>query len=133
MTRFTSDFLNYCVGFETIFNSLENLTQNERPYPHYDVQRIDEDTYVIEMALAGYKKENIKVMVKDNFLIVEGKSDLKKDNSDYVRRGIAQRSFKKRLQISDHLECKDAKFEDGMLSVHLKNIREKNTKQITVK
>jgi molecular chaperone IbpA len=126
------NFLNFSVGFDSIFNDLEYLCYNERPYPHYDVVKSDDKNYTIEMALAGYKKDSIKVTVDDNVLTVEGGS--KEDsNKNYVSKGIAKRYFKKRMQIADHLEAKDAKFEDGMLSISLKNIREKKVKNISVK
>jgi len=126
------DFLNFSIGFDSIFNSLEYFTQNECPYPHFDVVKVDDNNYVLEMALAGYKKDSIKATVDHNILIVEGGS---KDDStkSYVRKGIAKRHFKKKMQIADHLECEKAKFEDGMLSIYLKNIREKKVKQITIK
>ena len=126
------DFLNFSIGFDSIFNSLEHFTQNGYPYPHFDVVKVDDNNYVLEMALAGYKKDGIKATVDSNILTVEGGS---KDDStkSYVRKGIAKRYFRKKMQVADHLECKDAKFEDGMLSIYLKNIREKKVKQLTIK
>ena len=127
------DFLNFSVGFDSLFHSLENFTVNGRPDPHFDVVKSeDSKNYTIEMALAGYKKDSIKVNVEDNVLTVEGGS--KDDNyKNYVSKGIAKRFFVKKMQIADHLEVKDAKFEDGMLSINLKDVREKKVKQISVK
>ena len=125
------DFLNFSVGFDSIFHNLEHLCYNGAPYPHYDVVKSEDENYTLEMALAGYKKDSIKVSVKDNILTVEGGS--KDDpNKNYVSKGIAKRYFKKRMQISDHLEVEKAKFEDGMLLISLKNIRESKAKEIKI-
>ena len=125
------DFLNFSVGFDSIFHNLEHLCYNGAPYPHYDVVKSKDENYTLEMALAGYKKDSIKVSVKDNILTVEGGS--KDDsNKNYVSKGIAKRYFKKRMQISDHLEVEKAKFEDGMLLISLKNIRESKAKEIKI-
>ena len=125
------DFLNFSVGFDSIFHNLEHLCYNGAPYPHYDVVKSKDENYTLEMALAGYKKDSIKVSVKDNILTVEGGS--KDDpNKNYVSKGIAKRYFKKRMQISDHLEVEKAKFEDGMLLVSLKNVRESKAKEIKI-
>ena len=125
------DFLNFSVGFDSIFHNLEHLCYNGAPYPHYDVVKSKDENYTLEMALAGYKKDSIKVSVKDNILTVEGGS---KDDphKNYVSKGIAKRYFKKRMQISDHLEVEKAKFEDGMLLISLKNIRESKAKEIKI-
>lgn len=125
------DFLNFSVGFDSIFHNLEHLCYNGTPYPHYDVVKSENGNYTLEMALAGYKKDSIKVSVKDNILTIEGGS--KDDpNKNYVSKGIAKRYFKKRMQISDHLEVEKAKFEDGMLLVSLKNVRESKAKEIKI-
>ncbi len=125
------DFLNFSVGFDSIFHNLEHLCYNGAPYPHYDVVKSKDENYTLEMALAGYKKDSIKVSVKDNILTVEGGS--KDDpNKNYVSKGIAKRYFKKKMQISDHLEVEKAKFEDGMLLISLKNIRESKAKEIKI-
>ena len=117
------DFLNYSVGFDSVFRSLEYFNQNTAPYPHFDVIKVD--------ALAGYSKDSISVTVDSNILTVEGGS--KEDSpKNYVRKGIAKRHFIKKMQVSDHLQCEKAKFENGMLSISLKNIREKKIKKLKV-
>jgi len=92
----------------------------------------DEGKYVIELALAGYKKDEVSVEVKDGVLIIEGKS--KEDLSNYVHQGIAKRSFKRQFQLADYVECKGGKLADGMLNVELEyNPPEsKKSKQIKI-
>tara|TARA_R110000787_G_scaffold4625_1_gene17445 strand:+ start:732 stop:1136 length:405 start_codon:yes stop_codon:yes gene_type:complete len=126
------DFLDFSVGFDSVFRSLEGFTVHGTPYPHFDVIKDkDSDNYIMEMALAGYKKDSLKVNVEDNVLIVEGGSK-DEDSTSYVKKGIAKRYFKKKLQLADHLEVTSSKFEDGMLSVVLKNIRKNNKKEIKI-
>ena len=86
-------------------------------HPFYNIKRIKDDKYVLEMALAGYTKSDVKVEVADGVLSIEG--SISKDAEDYVYRGISKRAFSKKLQLSEYVECKGAKFEDGMLKVDL--------------
>ena len=88
------------------------------------------------MALAGYKKSEVKVEVTDGVLSIQGSSSFTdKEAQAYIHRGISKRSFAKRLQLSEYVECKGAKLEDGMLKVELEYNppEDKRPKQITVK
>jgi molecular chaperone IbpA len=112
-----STFLNNAIGFEDMFDRFDYLTSINSGFPHYNIRKETEGKYVIELALAGYKKDEVSVEVKDNVLIIEGKS--KEDLSNYVHQGIAKRSFKRQFQLADYVECKGGKLEDGMLNVEL--------------
>ena len=85
------------------------------------------------MALAGWKKSDIKVTVEDGVLSIVGK--VEKNNDNYIHKGVAQRAFIKRLQLSEYVECTGAKLEDGMLKVELvyDPPEDKKAKKITVK
>ena len=85
------------------------------------------------MALAGYKKSEVKVEVTDGVLSIKGNTS--KEKEDYVHRGIAERAFAKQLQLSEYVECTGAKLEEGMLKVDLEYNppEDKKPKQITVK
>jgi molecular chaperone IbpA len=112
-----STFLNNAIGFENMFDRFDYLTSINSGFPHYNIRKETEGKYVIELALAGYKKDEVSVEVKDGVLIIEGKS--KEDLSNYVHQGIAKRSFKRQFQLADYVECKGGKLEDGMLNVQL--------------
>jgi len=112
-----STFLNNAIGFEDMFDRFDYLTSINSGFPHYNIRKETEGKYVIELALAGYKKDEVSVEVKDNVLIIEGKS--KEDLSNYVHQGIAKRSFKRQFQLADYVECKGGKLENGMLNVEL--------------
>ena len=127
-----STFLNNAISFEDMFNRFDYLTSINSGFPHYNIRKETEGKYVIELALAGYKKDEVSVEVKDGVLIIEGKS--KEDLSNYVHQGIAKRSFKRQFQLADYVECKGGKLEDGMLNVELEyNPPEnKKPKKITI-
>ena len=88
---------------------------------------------ISEMALAGYKKSDIKVNVQEGVLSIEGSAS--EDKEDFVHKGIAKRSFKRQLQLAEYVECNGAKLEDGMLKINLKHNppEEKRAKQILIK
>jgi molecular chaperone IbpA len=110
-------FLTKSIGFEDIFSRFFELEDFNGGHPFYNIKRIKDDKYVLEMALAGYKKAEVKVDVTDGVLSITGNAS--KEAEDYVHRGISKRSFAKQLQLSEYVECKGAKLEDGMLKVDL--------------
>ena len=87
-------------------------------YPPFNI--IQENTHesTLEIALAGFKKKEVKVYTEHGKLIVEGKKEEKKEN-EYVHRGMAQRSFQRGWQLTDDVEIKEVTFEDGLLSINL--------------
>ena len=110
-------FLTKSIGFEDIFNRFFEMEDFNGGHPFYNIKRIKDDKYVLEMALAGYKKSEVKVEIIDGVLSITGSTS--KEADDYIHRGISKRSFAKRLQLSEYVECKGAKLEAGMLKVDL--------------
>ena len=128
-----NNFLPNYIGFEDFFERFHRLPTINAGFPHYNIKKAGEDKYILEMAVAGYKKSDIDVQVQDGVLSIEGKSS--EDKEDFVHRGIAKRAFKKQLQLSEYVECTGAKLEDGMLKVDLKydTPENKKPKKISVK
>ena len=126
-------FLTKSIGFEDIFHRFFELEDFNAGYPFYNIKRIKDDKYVLEMALAGYKKSEVKVEVADGVLSLKGEA--RDEKEDFVHKGIARRAFAKQLQLSDYVECKGARLEEGMLKVDLEYNppEDKKPKQITVK
>tara|TARA_Y100001947_G_scaffold127302_1_gene112271 strand:- start:1724 stop:2140 length:417 start_codon:yes stop_codon:yes gene_type:complete len=113
-------FLTKSIGFEDIFNRFFEMEDFNGGHPFYNIKRINDNKYVLEMALAGYKKSEVKVEVTDGVLSIQGSSSFTdKEAQAYIHRGISKRSFAKRLQLSEYVECTGAKLEDGMLKVDL--------------
>ena len=87
-------------------------------YPPVNIIQENNHESTLEIALAGFKKKEVKVYTEHGKLIVEGKKDEKKEN-EYVHRGMAQRSFQRGWQLTDDVEIKEVVFDDGLLSIHL--------------
>ena len=128
-----NNFLNNAIGFESFFDRFHRLPTINAGFPHYNIKKAGEDKYSLEMAVAGYKRSDIKVTVEDGVLSIAGK--IKSDADNYIHKGVAQRAFVKRLQLSEYVECKGAKLEDGMLKVELfyNPPENKKTKEIKIK
>ena len=102
----------------TIQNFWESTNAN---YPHFNIIQENNHESTLEIALAGFKKKEVKVYTEHGKLIVEGKKEEKKEN-EYVHRGMAQRSFQRGWQLTDDVEIKEVVFDDGLLSIHLGKI-----------
>ncbi len=126
-------FLTKSIGFEDIFNRFFEMEDFNGGHPFYNIKRIKDDKYVLEMALAGYTKSDVKVEVTDGVLSIKG--TISKEAEEYVYRGISKRAFAKQLQLSEYVECTGAKLEDGMLKVDLEYNppEDKKTKTVEIK
>ncbi len=113
----------YAIGFDHLMDHLvslhsnNNLTTNE--YPPYDIIKEGESNYKIELAVAGFKKDELSIQLKDNTLTIKGESNSKNSNGDYLHKNIARRSFSKSFTLAENIEVGEASFEDGVLSVSL--------------
>ena len=99
----------------TIQNFWESTNSS---YPPFNIIQENNHESTLEIALAGFKKKEVKVYTEHGKLIVEGKKEEKKEN-EYVHRGMAQRSFQRGWQLTDDVEIKEVTFEDGLLSINL--------------
>ena len=126
-------FRNMTVGFDNIFDQLSTLSRYETPnYPPYNIKKIDKENYQLEMALAGFSKEDIDVEVKESILTISGKTS-EKDDDNFVHRGIAQRAFKRQWTLAEHLEVDNAELIDGILLVQMKLNLPEEKKPRTIK
>ena len=87
-------------------------------YPPFNIIQENNHESTLEIALAGFKKKEVKVYTEHGKLVVDGKKEEKKD-TEYVHRGMAQRSFQRGWQLTDEVEIKEVSFEDGLLSISL--------------
>jgi molecular chaperone IbpA len=115
-----SPFRRSTVGFDRLFDMLESsgLGQAQENYPPFDLIRVDENHYRIELAVAGFKPGEIDITAQQNVLIVSGKKNEENDSS-YIHRGIASRSFERRFALADHIQVRGADLKDGLLSIDL--------------
>ena len=103
------------IGMDEYLNRFFNETTHQN-YPPYNIIHVNNVESRLEIALAGFKKDEVKVYTEYGKLNVEGNKD-KKDDVDYAHQGLAQRSFSRSWAISDDTEVRDVKFEDGLLTV----------------
>ena len=107
------------VGFDSLFDELERIHSSARSndnYPPHNVVKIDEEKFLIELALAGFKKEDIQVEVKDGILKIKG--EMSNDEREFVYKGISSRKFEKSFRLSEFCVIDGADFEDGILVVY---------------
>lgn len=112
------------VGFDRLFNMLDTLAQpdtNQTSYPPYNIERTDENTYRITMAVAGFAQSDIAIEARPNVLSVAG-AKLEEDDEEgreILHRGIGSRAFERRFQLADHVEVKSASLKNGLLHIDL--------------
>ena len=131
-----NQYTPFTVGFETLFDKLFDLDTNTNTYPPYNIVKITDNKYVIEMALAGFSKKDVEIRVTDGELIVNSaNSNKKSDNNDIIHKGISYRSFQRKFTLSEDIYVKDAEMNNGMLKIILerKIPEHKKPKLISIK
>ena len=111
------------VGFDRLAALMEAASKAETSsgYPPYNIESTGDDTYRIEIAVAGFRPDELSVDVKESVLTVIGRKAANADDAKrYLYRGLAERSFERRFQLADHVVVLDADLADGLLSVTLK-------------
>ena len=107
------------IGMEEYFDRLFNLHETTTNYPPYNLVTVSNVESRLELALAGFKKKEVYVYTQDGKLFVEGQKEDKETGTEYVHRGVAQRSFTRTWTLSDETEVRSVVFEDGLLNVTL--------------
>ncbi|HET9398324.1 MAG TPA: Hsp20 family protein, partial [Sphingomicrobium sp.] len=121
--RSAFDFAPYrrsTIGFDRLFDLLENsaIGQGSENYPPFDLIRIDDNHYRINLAVAGFTRDEIDITAQQNQLIVSGRKG-DDDKVEYIHRGIANRQFERRFGLADFIKVADADLNDGLLSIDL--------------
>ena len=106
------------VGFDRMFDMLDQVADTSQGYPPYNIERTSDDRYRITVAVAGFGEKDINVEVRDGLLTVTGKRE-DSDKQSYLYHGIAGRAFERRFQLAEHVEVKGAGLENGLLHVDL--------------
>jgi molecular chaperone IbpA len=117
-----SPYYRATVGFDRVFDLLDSVaSQNGATgYPPYNIEKADEDTYRIVMAVAGFTEAELNVTQKEGELLVNGKAQPGAHEKEYLYRGIAGRDFERRFQLADHVKVMGARLANGMLTIELK-------------
>ena len=127
----------YAVGFDRVFDQLQNYASHNATssgFPPYNIRKEGEFSYVIDMALAGFSKNDIEVEVADGLLTVRSVKE-NEENEESIYRGISYRKFNRKFTLADEIVVKDASLENGMLVISLERIvpEEKKPRKIKIK
>ena len=131
----------YAVGFDRVFDQLQNYVEHNATstgFPPYNIRKGGDYTYAIEMALAGFSKDDIEVEVEDGLLTVRSLKENDETNEEYdsnIYRGISYRKFNRKFTLADDIVVNDASLENGMLKIDLERIvpDAKKPRKITIK
>jgi molecular chaperone IbpA len=123
----------FFIGFDTLTSRLMSVHTNTNGFPPYNVRKLDEDTFVVELAVAGYNKESLSITEHDGTLEIKGERP--EDADEYVHKGIAGRKFTRSFALGEYVHVDNADLKDGMLYVVVKRDvpEEKKPKQIDIK
>jgi molecular chaperone IbpA len=128
LTRFDTTALNQLnkalIGFDRMFHTVENRFQNSINYPPYNVIKTSENSYLIEIAVAGFSLDDIDVEVDQNELVIRGQRKQEEENTDkeYLHRGLAYREFQKSFTLAEHMQVGEAVIQDGVLTIAVTRI-----------
>jgi molecular chaperone IbpA len=122
----------FFLGFNDQFVRWESNKKTTSSFPPYNVKKIDEDNYTIELAVAGYSREDLEIKVEKDTLTI--KSDKKNDDlSDFLHRGIAGRNFTQHFTLGEYMVVKSAELENGMLLINIERELPEEAKPKTIK
>jgi molecular chaperone IbpA len=128
MTRMTTldipSIHRHFVGFDQMFNEMDRMFENSANkgagYPPYNIAQINENEFMISLAVAGFGMDNLSIEKDGNVLQIEGKAPLGDDKVNYLHKGIGGRNFRREFTLAEHVDVKNANLELGMLNIHLK-------------
>jgi molecular chaperone IbpA len=143
-----SNLNKHFVGFDKVLDTLNNVNDtytktilnNSPNWPPYNIVKINDNNYAIELAVAGFGKHNLDIELANNTLVVKGgysveEIDPVSNPVQYLWKGIADRVFTRKFTLADTVEVKNAEYINGMLKIFLENIipEEKKTKKVVIK
>jgi len=129
----------FFIGFNREMERLSNvqLASRQVSYPPYDLVKIDDDSFKLSLAVAGFSKDTLSVTVDNSTLIIKGDNniDSEEDNSEVLHKGIASRKFTRTFALGEYMEITGAEIKDGMLHIDIERIvpEDKKPKEISIK
>jgi len=122
-TKYTwSVYSPFSVGLDDVFNRLDAMTGHGTSYPPYNLIKNDNSNYEIEIALAGFKADEIEVSTEQNILTVASKGEKRDSERTYLHKGLSKRSFRNTWQLADDVKVASVDFVDGLLTISLEKI-----------
>ena len=128
MTRITTLDLpsihKHFLGFDQMFNEMDRMFENSANkgagYPPYNIAQLNENEYMISVAVAGFGMDNLSIEKDKDTLKIEGTAPKGDDEVNYLHRGIGGRNFRREFTLADHVDVHNAELKNGMLNIHLK-------------
>mgnify|MGYP000069931208 CR=1 FL=1 len=126
----------FFIGFDTIFNQMNNFNgSSDRKYPPYNILKLGEDMYLLEMAVAGFDEDDFDITLQEGVLTIRGDvSDSVDEDAQYIHKGIATRSFTRTFSLANTIRVDKVTLDKGVLTIRLVNIlpEEKKPQKFTV-
>ena len=125
MTRLTTldlpQFHRATIGFDRMFEEMVRGFENTKStgYPSYNVVAINDDEFMVSLAVAGFSMDNLEITLEKNVLTIEGSAPKGDDDVNYLHKGIGGRNFRRQFTLAEHIEVESAGLDLGMLNIHL--------------
>ena len=131
MTLDLSSLFHATIGFDDIATILNNFANSEQAntYPPYNISKIDDYTYRISIALAGFETNDIDIILEKDILTIKSSGKKKNISENFLYKGIAFRAFEKKFQLADNIKIKEATLKNGLLNIDLLKIIPKEVKK----
>ena len=108
------------IGFDRVFDAVQRVNTSEANFPPYNIKKIDDENYEIQIALAGFSKSELDITVEDGNLIVKGEQ-AETSKSEYLHKGIAERNFTRTWSLAESVKVSGSELKDGVLTINLVN------------
>jgi molecular chaperone IbpB len=133
-----NDFARFFVGYDKVVEKLTNIADQSakliQNYPPFNIKKVDENKYAIEIALAGFSKQDIQIELDGAKLVITGNVESKDAEESYVFKGISNKPFTREFTLADNVEIQGAEFINGMLKIWLDTLTpQQNKKKIDIK
>jgi molecular chaperone IbpA len=130
-TQFPQD--PFFIGFDKMIDKLSSATPGQTNYPPYNIIKLEDNHYELQLAIAGFSKDELEIEVKDGVLYIEGRKDVE-DVKTYLHKGISARAFRRTFTLADTIVVNGADLSDGILTIVLENVipEEKKAKKISI-
>lgn len=133
-----NDFGRFFIGYDKVAEKLANIADQSakmiQNYPPFNIKKVEDNKYAIEMALAGFSKQDIEIELVDGKLIVKGNLESKDAEDSFIFKGISNKAFTRQFTLADNMEIQSAELINGMLKIWLETLTpEPNKKKIEIK
>lgn len=135
-SSFPTELYQHTVGFDRLFDDLRRnvayVSESTTNYPPHNIRKIGENLYALDLAVAGFRKGDLSITVEKQVLTITGTKPTPSSEQEYLYRGLALRSFEKRIPLVETAEVRDAALEDGILTITVENVLPEKDRKRTI-